>query len=260
MRIGKTADPRTSVSTATATAITVRGFDLCGELIGRLTFTEMFYLLLTGVRPTAEQRLLLDATLVAIAEHGLTPSVQASRMTLAAAPDAVQAAVAAGILGCGSVVLGSAEAAGRLLARGVADAAEQRRSVDAVAADLARDYHERGAHLPGFGHPLHKDADPRATRLLALADEGGTAGAHVALLRAIARAAAEQWRRVPLNVSGAIPAVLLDVGFPLEALKGVPILARTAGILAHLREEMQRPIGFYLAEHAENAVRYDDGL
>jgi len=259
VRVGKTADPRTSVSTATATAITVRGFDLCGELIGRLTFTEMFYLILTGARPTADQRFLLDATLVAIAEHGLTPNVQASRMTLAAAPDAVQAAVAAGILGCGSVVLGSSEAAGQRLARAVADVAEHGRSLDAFAAELAADYHQRGARLPGFGHPLHTDEDPRATRLLTLADERGTAGAHVAMLRAIARAAAERWRRIPLNVSSAIPAVLLDVGFPLEALKGVPILARTAGILAHLREEMQRPIGFHLAEHAEKAVRYDGG-
>ena len=114
------------------------------------------------------------------------------------------------------------------------------------------------AWFPGFGHPLHSAGDPRATRLLALADEKGAAGEHVAMLRAIVAAVPSVYgRALPMNVSGAIPAVMLDVGFPVEALKGIPILARTAGLLAHLLEEERRPIGFTMSHHAEEAIGYD---
>ena len=113
MKIGSQAHRSTAISAANAHTIVVRGHDLVGELIGSIDFTEHFWLLVTGSLPSKAQRRILDATLVAIAEHGLVPSVQVSRMTLAAAPEALQGAVAAGILGCGSVVLGSSEAAGR---------------------------------------------------------------------------------------------------------------------------------------------------
>ena len=117
MKIGQQDQRNSSISASrNADTILVRGRDLAGELIGGISFTEHFWLLVTGVLPSAAQRRVLDATLVAIAEHGLVPSVQVSRMTLAAAPEALQGAVAAGILGCGSVVLGSSEAAGRFLA------------------------------------------------------------------------------------------------------------------------------------------------
>ena len=116
MKIGRQDQRSSAISTSNADTIVVRGRDLAAELIGTIGFTEHFWLLLTGALPSPAQRRVLDATLVAIAEHGLVPSVQASRMTLAAAPEALQGAVAAGILGCGSVVLGSSEAAGRLFA------------------------------------------------------------------------------------------------------------------------------------------------
>lgn len=258
MRIGKQAAPFSAISTASAERITVRGFDLARDLIGSLSFADYFFLLLTGERPTTAQRTLLDATLVAIAEHGLVPSVQASRMTLAAAPEAWQGAVAAGILGCGSVILGSAEAAGRMLDTALAQARESGESAGAVAARVVAEHRAQRRPLPGFGHPLHSGGDPRAARLLALAGEQGTAGAHCAILRAIEAAIPTVYNRaLPINVSGAIPAVLLDVGFPLEALIAVPILARTASLLGHLLEETRRPIGFILSEHAEEAIGYD---
>src|SRR5688572_28781292 len=113
-KIGKSTQPRTAISTSDEHSITVRGEDLCRDLIGKIGFSEYFSLLLTGQRPSPAAARVLDATLVAIAEHGFVPSVQASRMTLAAAPDAMQGAAAAGILGCGSVILGASETAGRL--------------------------------------------------------------------------------------------------------------------------------------------------
>ncbi len=115
MRIGKQDNPFTAISTADAASITVRGKDLCSELIGKIDFTDYFFLLLMGKAPDDNQRFFVNALLVAIAEHGLVPSVQAARMTLAAAPEAIQGAVAAGLLGSGSVVLGSAETAGYFL-------------------------------------------------------------------------------------------------------------------------------------------------
>ena len=116
MKIGRQDRHSSAISTSNEETIVVRGRDLARELIGSISFTEHFWLLVTGAMPSAAQRRVLDATLVAIAEHGMVPSVQASRLTYAAAPEALQGAVAAGILGCGSVVLGSSEAAGFFLA------------------------------------------------------------------------------------------------------------------------------------------------
>lgn len=258
MRIGKQDNPGTAISTATPEAITVRGRDLCSELIGHIGFTDYFILLVTGQEANEDQRVMTDAVLVSIAEHGLVPSVQAARMTLAAAPDAVQGAVAAGILGCGTVVLGSTEVCGRMLAELVAQAAESGRDYADVATErLAQMRQERQA-VPGFGHPFHSDGDPRALRLLALAEERGADADHVRMLRAVEAAIPETYgRTLPINVSGAIPATMLDVGFPVSALKGIPILARTASLIGHLQEEFERPIGFVLSEHAENGVEYD---
>jgi citrate synthase len=213
--------------------------------MGRLSFTEYFHLLLTGQEPTDDQRFFLDLLLVAIAEHGLMPTNVAARMTLAADPESLQGAVAAGILGAGPVVLGTSEECARLLARG-GDPAQAVREIRAA-----------GGKVPGFGHPVHEPVDPRAERILELADERGVGGAHVALARRFREAVANEWGRpLPMNVSMAIAAVLLDLGFPPAAAKAVPILARTAGLLAHLAEEQEHPVGFVLARAAEEAVEY----
>jgi citrate synthase len=233
--------------------IVVRGFDLCKELIGSVSLTEHFWLLVTGKRASAAQARVLDACLVAIAEHGLVPSVQAARMTYAAGPEAMQGAVAAGILGCGSVILGSAENAGKFLAR-----INERGGGAEAARTIAQEYRAAKIPFPGYGHPLHTDEDPRAGRLIAVASEVGLAGAHVAAARAAEAAIREvMGRPLVLNVSGAIPAVLLDAGFPLGGLKGVPILARAASLVAHLVEEQMRPIGFLLSEAGEHSIAYD---
>jgi len=234
----------------------VRGHDLCAELVGAITFTDHVWLLITGQLPGAAQRRVLDATLVAIAEHGLVPSVAASRMTLAAAPEALQGAVAAGILGCGSVILGAAEAAARLYAAILARVPGE--TPEVAARTVLTELRTSRKPVPGYGHPLHKRQDPRVARLLAVSAEAGVAGKHIEIAALVERLVPEIWNRpLAMNVSGAIAAALLDAGYPLFAVKGVPILARTASLIAHLTEEQQRPIGFVVADEGAGAIDYD---
>lgn len=261
MKIGKETVPKTSISTSDEHTIVVRGQDLCRDLIGQISFTDYFHVLVTGRRPNSAATAVLDATLVAIAEHGLVPSVQASRMTLAAAPDALQGAVAAGILGCGSVILGASETAGRMFhevhehATGIGD------DVDAAALAVVKAYREAKRAIPGYGHPLHKERDPRVDTLFAVARNSGADLRFVAIAEAVERAIpAVVGKELKLNVSAAIPAVLLGIGFPLAALKGVPILARTAGLIGHLTEELERPIGFALSYQATRELVYDGNV
>ena len=249
--------PRTAICTSDEHTIVVRGRDLSKELIGKVSFTEHFFLLLVGRMPTAGEAAVLNATLVAIAEHGLVPSVQAARMTFAAAPDAMQGAVAAGILGCGSVVLGSSETAGRMYSE-IDAQVQSGTSLDAAALAVMRAWRAAGKSIPGYGHPLHKERDERVGALFDVARAVGTDLRFVAIAEAAEALMSQVLNKdLKLNVSGAIPAVLLGAGFPVAALKGVPILARTAGLIAHLYEEIQQPIGFALSYQATREMQYD---
>jgi citrate synthase len=259
LKIGRQNAPKSAISATNAEVIVVRGLDLCGDLIGKVSFTEHIWLLVTGRLPSDAQRQMLDAALVAIAEHGLVPSVIAGRMTLAAAPEALQGAVAAGLLGCGSVILGAAEAAARLFAH-TAERAADGSLEEAVRATLGELRAARRA-VPGYGHPIHKAQDPRALRLFALARKYQVEGQFMQIAQAIERRIPEIiGKPLVMNVSAAIGAVLLDAGFPLLAVKGVPLLARTASLVAHLLEEQERPIGFALAHAGSSAVDYDGAL
>jgi citrate synthase len=238
------------ISQAYPDRVEVRGRDLSGDLMGRLSFTEYFHLLLTGEEPTDDQKFFLDLVLVSIAEHGMMPTNVAARMTLAADPGSLQGAVAAGILGCGPVILGTSEECARLL--------EEARVSGREPLEIAREIHAAGGRVPGFGHPVHRPVDPRAERILELADERGVSGAHIALARGLRDAVAEVWDKpLTMNVSLPIAAVMLDLGFPSSAVKAVPILARTAGLLAHLAEEQNQPLGFHMARAAEEAIEYE---
>ena len=251
MQIGKAGEPVTRISRAFPDRVEVRGQDLAADLMGRLTFTEYFHLLLTGREPNEDERFFVDLVLVSIAEHGLMPSNIAARMTLAADPGSLQGAVAAGILGAGPVILGAVDECARLLAAAVAEGKD--------AAEIADEIHAAGGKVPGFGHPLHRPLDPRAERILQLADERSVSGPHVALTRSLQDAVADAWGKpLTLNVSLPIAAVLLDLGYPPAVVKAVPILARTASLLAHLAEEREQPIGFLLAAKAEDAIEYRD--
>jgi citrate synthase len=248
--------PVTRIGRAYPDRVEVRGRDLSGDLMGRLTFTEYFHLLLTGREPTDEQRFFLDLVLVAIAEHGMMPTNVAARMTLAADPESLQGAVAAGILGCGPIILGTSDVCARLL-EGAQEKVASGGAPPAVAEEIARALHASGDKVPGFGHPIHRPVDPRAERILELADAREVSGPHVLLARCLRDAVADVWRRpLTMNVSMPIAAVMLDVGFPSHAVKAVPILARTAGLLAHLAEERERPLGFLMAGRAEEAIEY----
>jgi citrate synthase len=260
MKIGRQDRHSSAISTSNEETIVVRGRDLARELIGSISFTEHFWLLVTGAMPTAAQRRVLDATLVAIAEHGMVPSVQASRLTYAAAPEALQGAVAAGILGCGSVVLGSSEAAGIFLAS-IASRIDTGESIAAAAQTIIREYRSARRSIPGYGHPLHKKLDPRVQRLFEIAAEAAGVGRYVQIAREVETLLPDLvGKRLALNVSGAIPAVLLDAGYPVAALKGIPILARTAGLIAHLLEEQQHGIGFVMSHAAAQAIEYEGSL
>jgi citrate synthase len=257
MQIGEGGAAVSNISQAYPDRVEVRGRDLSRDLMGRVSFTEYFHLLLTGHEPTDDQRYFLDLLLVAIAEHGMMPTNVAARMTLAADPGSLQGAVAAGILGCGPVILGTSEACARLLE----EAQEQVASggaPDAVAADIAEAIHASRGKVPGFGHPVHRPLDPRAERILELSDARGVSGPHVLLARCLRDGVAEAWgKTLTMNVSMPIAAVMLDLGFSSATVKAVPILARTAGLLAHLAEEQQRPLGFLMAGRAEEAIEYE---
>jgi citrate synthase len=258
MQIGPRATPLSRIAQAHPDRIEVRGRDLCGDLMGRLTFTEYFHLLLTGREPTAEQRYFLDLLLVAIAEHGMMPTNVAARMTLAADPGSLQGAVAAGILGCGPVLLGTADECAKLLAEGVQRSQEAGETPASVALAMAEAIHAADGKLPGFGHPVHKPLDPRAERVLELAEQHRVGGPHLELALCLREAVAEVWQRpLTMNLSMPIAAVLMDLGFDAGAVKAIPILARTAGLLAHLNEEKQQPIGFLMAARAEEAIHYE---
>ncbi len=225
--------------------------------MGSVTFTEYFHLLLTGREPTDDQRFFLDLLLVAIAEHGLMPSNVAARMTLAADPGSLQGAVAAGILGSGPVILGASESCARLLE-------EAQKRVDAgsapaaVTADVASAMRAAGERVPGFGHPLHRPVDPRAERILELAGARDVSGPHVRLARCLREAVRDAWGRpLTMNVAMPIAAVMLDLGYAASDVKAVPILARTAGLLAHLGEEREHPLGLLMAHAADEAVTYE---
>src|SRR5271165_2111845 len=229
MLIGKRGAATTAISSAASDRVTVRGRDLAQDLMGAMTFTEFVFLLATGRAPTDAQRFFLDLSLVALAEHGLTPSAQAARMTLDADPAALQGAIAAGVLGCGTL------------------------KVAALA--VAREHRNEGKPLPGYGHPLHKPLDPRAERMVALARGRGVAGRSVEAALALTKAAAEVWGKpLPMNVSMTIAATLRDVDVPPGLIRAVPILARTAGLIAHCIEEAETPIGFLMASKGEEAI------
>jgi citrate synthase len=248
--------PFTSISQAYPDRVEVRGRDLCDDLMGGVTFTEYFHLLLTGREPTDDQGFFLDLLLVAIAEHGLMPSNVAARMTLAADPGSLQGAVAAGILGSGPVVLGASEACARLLEQ-AQERVEAGAEPAAAASELVTAIRASGERVPGFGHPLHRPVDPRAERIFALADARGVSGPHVLLARRFCDAVAmASGKPLPMNVAMASAAVMLDLGYASSTVKAVPILARTAGLLAHLAEEREQPLGLVMAHAAEQAVEY----
>ncbi|MEV8638063.1 citryl-CoA lyase [Streptosporangium sp. NPDC051023] len=232
----------TAVGAADEHHVQVRGLDLVDDLIGELTYTEVALLAVTGRRPTPAEAKVVDAVLVSLLDHGLTPSALAARLTFWAAPEAIQGAVTAGLLGAGSVLLGSMEGCGRLLtdiAGRVATGAVARDVVDMRLRAIV----DAGERIPGLGHSLHRDGDPRAGKLLGVARDQKVAAQHVEHLELVVeRAAALTGKALPLNATGAAAALLLEVGVPWQLHRGFALMSRTAGLVAHVGEELESPI------------------
>jgi citrate synthase len=232
--------------------ITVRGHDLVSELMGVRTFTETFWMLLTGKLPTPPQTRLVDAVLLALMEHGLTPQAIATRMIARCEPEALQAAVAAGLLGIGSRFGGAMSATAALLTE-IITANDQQATARDIVARLRRSKRP----LPGFGHPQHRPDDPRSMRLFEIAREGGIAGRHVEAIHVLSREVdAAFGRHLTINTTGAIAAVLGDLGVPDAIMRGFAVVSRSAGLIAHLKEEEEQQVAAYLTEVAEHEVRY----
>jgi citrate synthase len=252
---------RTSLGTADATSISLLGNDLAADLMGQVSFGELAFWLVALRRPSAAELRVFEAVLVALADHGFTPSAIAARLTLTGAPESVQGAMAAGLLGGGSRYLGVTEDCGRFLAAALAaqdgplpgdDA-----GFDAIAEAAVRAQRAAGRLVPGLGHPLHKAGDPRTPVLLRIAAEAGTRGPHLRLFEAVGRVhPAILGRTLPLNGAGVCGAALADLGFEPDTLRGFALLARAAGLLGHLAEEMRRPAGPGIYQQADRAVRY----
>jgi citrate synthase len=244
--------PSTSIARSTAEDVFVREKSLCNDLIGKLTFTEMTFFQVTGKMPSKAQTAVLDACLVTLMEHGLTPSVLATRLVYTSAPEAMQAAVAAGLLAVGSVFVGTVEGCAALLDR-IAPSPD----VTSEAHRVAEEHRAARRPIPGFGHPVHTPDDPRTPRILAIADAESLSGARVAALRALSSAVdAVYGRHLTVNATGAVAAVLGDAGVPTTVMRGFAILARCAGLIGHIAEEQERPAMNAIWEAAEAAVPY----
>jgi citrate synthase len=253
---------RTGIGASDADSITVRGRDLASELMGQVTFTELAFLLVLGRMPAPGQTRLLDAVLVSLADHGLTPTVLAARFTYTGAPEALQGAIAAGLLGGGTVFLGVVEDTATFLEAilEAMPAGADDEALRSAAGDAVRRRIESGRRVPGLGHPVHKAEDPRTPRMYAIAEETGQLGPSLRLLRLVAEAHAEQTgRALPINGAGVAGAALADLGFPPALVRGFALLARTAGLVGHLAEEMTHPIGMPLYREIDRRAIYDPG-
>ena len=252
----------TALGASTRDSITLLGHDLAGDLMGTVGFGELAYWLATQRRPTPGQVRVFEAVLVALADHGFTPTAIVTRLTYLSAPDSVQGALAAGLLGGGSRFLGVTEDSGAFLAGVLSRHSASGGEVptddagwDALALTAVRETREAKRFVPGLGHPVHKDGDPRTPRLFAIAREEGLFGPHLSLFEAIGRVHGEVLgRTLPLNGAGVCGAALADLDLPLELLRGFALLARTAGLLGQLAEELRRPVGMDVYLHVEHGA------
>ena len=238
----------TSLGTSSETTITLLGQDLAADLMGKVGFGELALWLVTQRRPTSAQVRVFEAVLVALADHGFTPTAMAARLTYLSAPDSVQGALAAGLLGGGSRFLGVTEDAGQFLSAALAEAGQplpaDDAGWDALAVGAVTRARATGKFIPGLGHPVHKVTDPRTPVLIQIAEEEGLRGPHLRLFEAIGRVHPQVLgRTLPLNGAGTCGAALADLGLPPSLLRGFALLARAAGILGHLAEEQRRPVG-----------------
>jgi citrate synthase len=253
----------TSLGTSTADEIRLLGQDLTADLMGKVGFGELAFWLVAMRRPTPSETRVFEAVLVALADHGFTPTAIVARLTYLSAPDSLQGALAAGLLGGGSRFLGVTEDCGiylhEVLEREHGALPTDDAGWDALALRAVTETRAAKRFVPGLGHPVHKERDPRTPVLIGIAEEEGLRGPHLRLFEAIGRVHEQVLgRRLPLNGAGVCGAALADLGLPVELLRGFALLARAAGLLGQLAEERRRPIGMdaYLTVD-RNAVYVD---
>jgi citrate synthase len=235
----------TALGASTPDTITLLGKDLARDVLGAVGFGELAFWLATQRRPTPGETRVFEAVLAALADHGFTPTALVTRLTYLSAPDSVQGALAAGLLGGGSRFLGVTEDCGRFLHEVLAatQPPADEPGWDTLALETVRAQREAGRFIPGLGHHVHKDGDPRTPRLFEIAAEEGLYGPHLSLFAAIGRVHPEVLgRTLPLNGAGVCGAALADLGLPLELLRGFALLARTAGLIGQLAEELRHPV------------------
>jgi citrate synthase len=242
---------RTDIAWATPERIYVKGYDLCDELLGNLSLGDMAFLMLTDRRPTPQESVTFNALALTLVEHGLTPSAIVTRMTLAGAPEAMQAAVAAGLAGLGSVFVGSMETAARVLQEALPDP-KANADLDALARDIVAAHVAQKKSIPGIGHAFHKPVDPRAPKLFEIAAANGFSGRYVMLMKAIAREAEQKLgKTLPVNATGAIAAIASELGLPWSIVRGIGVMARAIGLVGHIREELANPLAREIKTRAE---------
>jgi citrate synthase len=249
----------TSLGASDPDTITLLGQDLAADLMGKVGFGELALWLVTQRRPAPGQVRVFEAVLVALADHGFTPTAIAARLTYLSAPDSLQGALAAGLLGGGSRFLGVTEDAGRFLAAALAGQPVPTDDAGFDALALAAVTRARAARqfVPGLGHPVHKVTDPRTPALIKIAGEEGLRGPHLRLFEAIGRVHPQVLgRTLPLNGAGTCGAALADLGLPPDLLRGFALLARCAGLLGQLAEEQRRPVGMDIYLTVEHNAEY----
>jgi citrate synthase len=235
---------------STADRIVVQGHDLV-DLIGNVSLGDFAFLELKGRLPTPEESTVFNAIAVTLVEHGMTPSAIAARLTYFGAPESLQAAVAAGLLGMGSRFGGSIEEAARTLQESLA--AHPDSDLRELARDVVAAYKKSKQPIAGLGHPIHKPIDPRTPRLFAIALENGLSGRYIELMKLISEEAGRAYgRELPVNATGAIGAILCELEFPWQVGRGLAVIARAIGLVAHVQEEVKEPLAAEIWNRVED--------
>ena len=237
---------------STSDKIVVRGHDLVEDLLGKASLGDVAFLELTGRLPTQQESVVFNAITVTLVEHGMTPSAIATRLTYFGAPESLQGAVAAGLLGMGDRFGGSAEAAARVLQEALQEA-EPEADLQALASRIVGEHKAAKRAIAGLGHPVHKPVDPRTAKLFELAAENGFSGRHVELMQRIGDEATRAYgRELPVNATGAIGAIASELGISWRVCRGLAVMARAIGLVAHLQEEMDEPLAAEIWSRTED--------
>ena len=232
-----------------------RGKDTLNELVGRVTFTEGVFLAVTSKLPSAQQTKILDACLVILMDHGITPSALVTRLVADTVPTDVQVPIAAGLLTIGNKFMGTIAGAGALLQTGMASGV----APEVWVRDAVADSMKAKRRFPGFGHPDYYPDDPRTVRLFEVAKAAGVSGRYIAMIKLLEAEIEKQGgKRLPLNATGAIGALLCEIEFPVAAMRGVAVISRSAGLLAHALEEIETGTAWPVMQMVMDAVPYDD--